>query len=533
MLLSNDKINENAIIQILDDENNEIILINNNHKTDTININDLTLKQIDYILKIEDKDFYNHKGFSLKRIIKASLTNIIKNEKQGASTITQQYIKNTYLNNNKTLTRKLKEILLSIKLENKMTKDEILTSYLSSIYFGNNIYGLKNAAKYYYSKDIKNLTDYELISLIALWNKPSIYSNNIDKWNNNTNIYLKKLGLNQNKIKLNINKNYISSNKLFYIDEVLNEFKSLKKVSTKKIIIKTAYNKKLESLTTNKNIDYSLLVYDKKGYILTCIGGKDYQNNSYNIATTSKRDIGSTIKPLLYYEALKCGLKEKTFNSNPYSFKYKNEITTIINKSGKYYGNINMKKALAVSDNIYATKMHNTLGYNTLVYHLKKYNINSKPYPSLALGSVGMSLKELTNIYYQFFNNGLYITPKYIKQIKINNQEIEIKPKTTKLLDKKICDEIHELLHAPFDLNIQNSTCSSIQKNTKIKLYGKSGTTDYDSYLIGFTDDYLISAWCGTTNNYLTDKELKKLPKELFINALNLINPSDTSTLCY
>lgn len=526
LLLSNDKVNENPIIQVLDKENNEIALLNNKHITNTININDLNETQINYIIQIEDKDFYTHKGFSLKRIIKATFTNIKNNEKQGASTITQQYVKNTYLNNNKTITRKLKEIILAIKIENKLTKDEILTEYLSSIYFGNNIYGLTNAAIYYYNKRIQDLTDYELISLIALWNKPSVYSNNIEKWNNKTNIYLKKLGLSPCKIKLNLNKSYISSHKLYYIDEVINELKKQKLEANfgNKIIIKTAYNKKLEVIKTDKKIDYSLLIYDEAGYVAFCIGGKNYFENSFNIATNSKRDIGSTIKPILYYEAIKCGLKDQKFNSSPYSFNYKDSIATITNSSGIYYGNINMKKALAVSDNIYATKMHNLLGYNTLVYHLKKYNIEAKPYPSLALGSVGMSLMELTNIYYQFFKNGLYVTPKFINEISINNKTIKSKPQTKQLLNKKICEEIHNLLHAPFDVNIENSTCSSIQKNTKTTCYGKSGSTDYDSYLIGFTDSYLISCWCGTTNTYLTDKYLKRVPKELFLQALNLLN---------
>lgn len=525
------KINQNPRIIITDNNDEEIVYIINNNKSSTIDLSDLNEEHISYILAIEDKDFYSHNGFSIPRILKAIINNLFSNKKEGASTITQQYIKNIYLNNDRKISRKLVEIYLSIKLENKMNKNEILSEYLSSIYFGSSIYGLKNAAKYYYNKDISNLSSKDMISFIALWNAPTIYSNNLEKWNNKKN-EIAKLLLDKGLIKadyneiiapieLNINKEYINSNRMYFIDQVLNEFNSLNYNAkfNELITLKTQYNKKTESISSSHNINYSIIGIDKNGYYTCSIGDKSYYASAYNIAMQGKRDIGSTIKPILYYEAIKCGFENMIYNSSPFSFRYKNANTTITNSNNLYYGNINMEKALAVSDNIYAIKTHLTIGFNTLANHLKKYNISANSYPSLALGSVGMSLNELAKIYYQFFSEGYYINPKYIYSI--NNQKISIKKQI--LNNISIINKIKLLLEAPFDNTIPHSTCGHLSNKINTKCYGKSGLTDYDSYLVGFNEHNLYAVWCGDiNNNKLNNSSYKALPKELFVKAINI-----------
>ncbi len=536
--ISTNKISKNPRILIVNDNNQEIIYLNNLNKTNTENIQALREDYIQYILCIEDKDFYQHSGFSLPRIIKSIFNNIFKSKKQGGSTITQQYIKNTYLTNKKSIGRKIKEIYLSIKLENNLSKNEILSEYLSALYFGNNVYGLTNAARYYYDKDVEDLTDKEIISFIALWNAPTIYSNNTDKWNRKKNeiagILLKKGVLDKHiyekvkgDIKLNVNPKFINSNKSYYIDQVISEFNKLNINSkfNEIIKIKTFYNSNTENIYSNLDTNYTLLSMNQQGYFTSCIGDKNYKDSSYNIAFLGKRDIGSTIKPLLYYEAIKCGLKNKIFTSELYSFKYKNDIITVSNSSNQYYNSIDMRTALAVSDNIYATKMHLQLGMNTLVNHLKKYNIDAKPYPSLALGSVGMSLKQLMCIYYQFFVEGKYIYPRFIYEIELNDKSLSFHTKTIQLGNKDICNQIKELMSSVFDVSIPHATCNSIAKKLKTKCYGKSGLTDYDSYMIGFDENNLVAVWSGDINNQkLLNTEYKRLPKELFYKAMNCLN---------
>ena len=276
-------------IIILDENNKEIAYIINNKASNSIDINKLNSKYISYILEIEDKSFYSHNGVNICSTSRALYDNLFTNNRSGGSTITQQMIKNIYLNNSKTIKRKSNEILLAYKIENMLSKNEIFNDYLASIYFGNNIYGLANASKYYYNKEYYELNDKELISFIALWNSPSIYSNNLDKWNKKTNNIIDILFnnglLNEleykellNPIKLNINKNYIPSNRLFYIDQVMKEFNSLNKASSKydMYYIYTDYKKDLERL--NGKYQFSMLVTNKDGYIVTSIGNNNYYN---------------------------------------------------------------------------------------------------------------------------------------------------------------------------------------------------------------------------------------------------------------
>ena len=268
------KVSINPRIIVLDENDEEIVYLNNLNKTSTVDIEDLQDKYIEYILWIEDKDFYKHSGFSIPRILKSILNNLFHSQKQGGSTITQQYVKNTYLSNKKSIGRKLKEIYLSIKLENNMTKDEILSEYLSALYFGNNVYGLSNAARYYFDKNIEELTDQEMISFIALWNAPTVYSNHLDKWNQKKNALadtLLKKGILDSQtyqsvirdIKLNLNPNFLNSNRSYFIDQVISEFKKLTiRANFNEVIrIKTCYNPNTEDVASELDTDYACLLY--------------------------------------------------------------------------------------------------------------------------------------------------------------------------------------------------------------------------------------------------------------------------------
>ncbi len=536
LLSFKEEINFNNRIIIYDSDNNELAYSINNKYSNKIDINKINTRQISYILEIEDRNFYDHKGVNFKSTFRAIFNNIFNNKIEGGSTITQQMIKNIYLNNTKSIKRKANEMILAYNIEKIMTKDEILSEYLSSIYFGNNIYGLNNASIYYFNKEYNDLSDDELISFIALWNSPSIYSENINKWISKKNQILEKLYNNNlitldnyNKMKdhinLNFNKSYIPSSRLFYLDQVIKEFNNTK-INNKDnniINIYTNYDRRLEAISSNQN--YSMIITNKDGYIINCIGNNNYYNSSFSICMNGKRDIGSTIKPLLYYEAIKCGMENIKYNSKLLSIKYDNTTLTIENNNNRYYGPIDLKIAIAVSDNPYAVLTHLNLGMNTLSNHLKKYNIKSNPYPSLALGSVGMSLYQLNNIYTQFFNDGIYMHTRFINRISIDNNDNIYKVNKEILLDKNICNKIKNYLQYPFDINIKYSTLGDISKFVKCKLYGKSGSTLYDSYIIGFNDEYLISIWSGNIDGGEIDSSLaRNNNKEIFIKCFNILN---------
>lgn len=531
-------INTTPELSITDENDVEIMHMIHGHKTTPIDITRLDPINIAILLNIEDKNFYKHTGFNINRIVKTIISNIKKNESHGASTITQQYIKNVYLNNKKSLGRKVKELYYAIKLEQVSSKDEILAGYLNCIYLGNDIYGLADGAKYYFNTTYDRLSISQMTTLVALLNAPSYYSNHLEELEEKRNKLLKVLKEDAiiteeeyteaiRPLVLHINKNIYNSNLLYFVDGVLKEFESLELRSkfNKPYIIKTKYKQSMNSFSFNTTANYASIAVDKDGYILSIIGDKDYYTSSFNIATKGKRDIASTIKPILYYEALKCGFTPETsYYSGPYSFSYHDEIVTIKNFSSIYpYKNISMREALATSDNIYAIKTHQALGFKTLANHFKNYQIEANSLPSLALGSVGMSLYDLTRIYSQFFTEGTYLNFKYIEAIQRDEKTVYQRVMKHKILGvPKHFKTIKSLMSSTFDPNLPHSTAGSYAKYLTSKCYGKSGLSDYDSYMMGFNENVLIGVWAGHIDNApLEDIETKRLPKEIFIRLIN------------
>ncbi len=531
-------VNSSPEIVILNQEDEPILHLVNNHKITPIELPKLSKQNQAILLTIEDKSFYQHSGFNLSRMMKTLLSNVRNKTSYGASTITQQYIKNVYLSNKKTMSRKLKELYYAIKLEQIATKDEILTNYLNCIYLGNDIYGIANGAKYYFNKSYEDLTIQEMTTFVALLNAPTYYSTHLDQLELKKNKLLAVLKQNQiitqneydealKPISFHYQKEIYPSNLLYFVDEVLKEYQSLSihPKFNETITIHTKYHDKLNNNSFSTTANYAYMVMDKSGFILSIAGNKNYYESSYNIATNGHRDIGSTIKPILYYEALKCGFDPNTtFYSAPYTFSYQKEKVTIKNNASIYpYQEINMYQALATSDNIYAIKMHQRLGFKTLANYFKAYNIEANPLPSLALGSIGMSLSELTQLYSQFFTEGTYLKSRYIESVMVGDKKLyqaNIKNKTIGIPD--YYQQIKSLMTGLFNPSIPHATAGSIGPYLKTKCYGKSGLTDYDSYMMGFNEDILIGVWSGYLDNTkLTNSHHKRLPKEIFLKLMN------------
>lgn len=518
-----------------------MVELQNGNLISTIEYEEIPQKFIQILLYLEDKHFFNHSGFDIFRIAKTFFSNIFSHKTYGASTITQQYIKNVYLNQKKTISRKIIEAFLSVSLERNEDKETILSAYCSTIYLGNGQYGIKNAAKYYFNKDLTELTINEMVLLCTILKAPTTYdpvANKASAMNKKDELltHLLEGGIITNQeynkaFKASITPvciNVYPSDLLFYLDVVKQELKDFDYNFELEETIKiyTMYNPTLQSVKRTKvNGDYAALIADKNGYLQYCIGGVNYYNSSYNIAYNGKRDIASTIKPLLYYEALKCGFSTSTtFTSSPYTIIYK-DVSYTFNNFGNIYPSapINMQYALATSDNIYAVKMHMQLGMRTLVNHLNLYGVEAQAIPSLALGSVSMSLKKLVEIYQCFQNNGKYHQLKTIHRVVTPKQEITRKIKNSQLLEESYTKVISLMMQGMFDQSIaSNVTGSSIANKLPCIISGKSGLSNYDSYMIGYNDEYIIGCWSGySTNKYLEDSELKAYPKKLFLNYFN------------
>ena len=356
-----------------------------------VGLDDISSNFIDAIISIEDKNFYKHNGFDYLRIIKAMITNIKSNEiVGGASTISQQYIKNLYLDFDKNWGRKFEEAWLTLKLETHYSKEEILEGYLNTINFGQGNYGIENASEYYFNKSAKNLTMEEAIILAGIPKSPNNYNPVTDydaaikrakvveeaMVNNNKLSEENKDNLFNNEIAIYGEKdNAEIKNIMYYQDAVKQELETLPNIP--KTLIETGGLKIYTSLdmeaqkgledSVSKNMNGSdlqasgLMIDPKTGNIIALIGGTSYAKSQYNRAITAERQVGSTMKPLLYYAALENGMTSaSTFLSQETTFVFANNQSYSPQNYNQKYANkdITMAAAISYSDNIYAIKTH-------------------------------------------------------------------------------------------------------------------------------------------------------------------------------
>lgn len=540
------------------DQNNELIYSElYQNKSEYIDLNTLNDYTYNAFVAIEDKNFYNHHGFDIKRNIQAFFINLFSfSIKQGASTISQQYARNTLLNNKRTLSRKIKEAFYTIKIEQKYSKFEILEGYLNSLYFGHGITGIGGASKYYFNKNPSDLTIAESAILAGICNAPSIYSPSNNKENT---IKRQRLVLYQMLIE-----NYItqeqyqqaineqityhlvkenSNNFNYYKDSILNQLdklniyskqnlqKGLKIYTNIDIELTNKINDILKKyIPLNKDTQLSIVILEPfSNKILYLNGGFDYNTSSYNRAINASRQVGSTIKPLIYSLALANGFSPSTLlTSEETTFNIKNiGVYSPKNPNNKYADQeIDMIQAIALSDNIYALKTLLLLGSENLVKMLNLFEIeNIEALPSIALGTINTSLLKLTAIYNTFASLGEYYTPSFITKVTDFNNNILYKNpnKHKKILDESNTLILNQMLTSTFDSSLNsylNATMSNYKPNN---IYAsKSGTTKNDSYVMAYNPNYTIGIWCGSDSN--NNFANFTLPKQLFKEISNILD---------
>ena len=496
-------------------------------------------------IAFEDKRFYSHNGFDFLRIISSLYENISNASiSSGASTITQQYARTLFLNTDKTLIRKIKEAYYTIRLESKYSKDEILEGYLNNIYLGHGCYGIECASLYYFNKSAKNLTLSESALIASIASSPNNASpvNNYDlaiKRKNKVLEAMHKEGYISYKDYIysvsenpTINPNKQDSNNInYYLDRVKLEIKNNNLPLTKGVKVYTNLDLslfyKIESLLSkyiNGNHQTSIIILENNtNKIVFNIGGYDYNKSSYNRALYSSRQIGSTIKSFLYSFAIENNLGTATsFKSEKTTFKIKDHGTYSPSNSNNKYANksINMEEAFATSDNIYATKLLLLLGSDNFIKYLDKFKLTTKnALPSIALGSVEFNLLELANAYSVFANGGNYISYQFIDSIKDSYNSTIYKADTNKekILNNNTISIMKKLLSLPFKKG-DYYTSSTMENYNIANMYGKTGSTKTDSYVIGINDKYTIAIWSGVDdvkNTFTAYQTPKKILKEL------------------
>ena len=544
------------------DKNNDDIF-SENLNNDYVKLSDITNFTKNAIISIEDKNFYNHRGFDYPRILKAMIINIKSGKiKQGASTISQQYIKNLYLTFDKTWERKIEEAFLTLELETHYSKNEILEGYLNTIDFGGGNYGIKEASKYYFNKNPKELTKAEASILVGIPKSPNYY-NPIFNYKNAKNRQYSVL-------KSMVNNRYISENEMkkiynekisfygksdkvelssvyYYKDAVMDEMKNIKQIpktmlETDELNIYTNLDKNVqkkleetidtEMKSTSMQVA-SIVVEPKTAKIVGLIGGKDYSKSQFNRATKSKRQVGSTIKPFIYYSALENGFTpSSTFLSERTTFNLGNDMYSPKNANNIYANkNISMLAAISYSDNIYAIKTHLFLGKDSLSNLAKRVKINTsiKELASSALGTTEINMIDFSNGYITLANEGKHEQPHLIEKITNKKGKIlyEYKYNTEELLNKKYVYILNNLLTNTYNykmVNYTSPTLLSISSDIKGKYAIKSGSTSYDYWTIGYDSNYLVMVWAGNDNDNKIKNSESKITKKIWAKTMNNIN---------
>ena len=557
------KLNSNVNIKNMNSlflyDKDENLIFQGNDKREWISLKEISPHLINATLSIEDKLFYNHLGFDYLRILKSFYVNTISGKYvEGASTITQQYAKNLYLDFSKNWKRKIEEAWLTIDIETNYSKDEILEGYLNTINYGNGVLGIENASKYYFDKSAKDLTLAEATMIAGIPKSPNNYSpindeleakkrqllilNSMIKNKYITEVEKEEV-LNTNLIYVGNKEKYNLSTLMYYQDAVMKELKSLKHIPSSLVetgglkiytnldinaqtILENAINNELKD---NFDIQTSVIVSEPKtGKILALTGGRDYASSQFNRATNSKRQVGSSIKPFLYYLALENGFTASTtFQSEPTTFTFGNNKQYSPQNYAKNYPNkpVSMAAAISYSDNIYAVKTHLFLGEELLPEMMKRVGLKEKlnPDPSLPLGTGSLNIIDYLTAYTTLADEGNKKDLYLISKITDMDGKIiyEHKKNSETVLDKNITYILNDLLTTTYDFNMldyNTPTCLNIADKIVNKWAIKTGTTDNDSWSIGYNKDLLVGVWVGYDNNQNLIKGDSKYSKNIWVN---------------
>lgn len=523
-------------------DSEENVFFQGNESKEWISLDEISDYLIMSTIYTEDKNFYKHFGFDFFRILKASYINITSGKTmQGASTITQQYAKNLFLDFDKTWKRKWDEMWYTMKIEANYSKDEILEGYLNTINYGHGMYGIENASKFYFNKSAKDLDLAEASILTGIPKSPANYSPivNLDlaKKRQLTILELmvknkviteeeKNEAYNEELVFSGVDNNEELSTIMYYQDAVLKELKDIDSIplsysDSKGLKIYTNLDIKAqqsleknikETLPEDSKIETSAVMMNPNtGGIIALVGGRDYNKSSYNRAIESRRQVGSTMKPYLYYAALENGFTSSSaFTSEKTTFTFNNQDDYAPNNYNNTYGNkpISMGTAIAYSENIYAVKTHLFLGGDALINVARRVGITAKleNVPSLPLGTNEISIIEMAAGYSAFANLGYKVKPHLIEKVVDAKGNVLYEADDSKelVLNSSIVFILNNLLTATYDpdyIDYNYPTAITLASKLTHKYGLKSGTTNSDNWNIGFNRDIVTAVWIGYDDN--------------------------------
>lgn len=503
-----------------------------------VSLDEISPFLIDATIAVEDRRFFSHHGFDPKRIGGAILADIKARAKvQGASTISQQYARNLFLVHDKTWKRKMDEALYTIRIEANYSKEEILEGYLNTIYYGHGAYGIESASYYYFNKPAKELTLSEASMLAGIPKGPGVFSPYVDseRASQRQQVVLNSMVENGSLTKEEAeaalaqpltygNREHLPKEFMapYFQDAVRavirNELNLQEELEMGGLHIYTTLDPKLQAIAEEEvektfspesAMQVGFVSMDPKtGRVLALVGGRDYDESPYNRVTQAERQPGSTFKPLLYYRALEQGFTPSTgFRSEVTTFQVDEGRSTYTpHNFNNYYANdtLTMMQALPLSDNIYAVKTHLLLGEDELTKQAKALGITSqiKDVPSLALGTSPVRVLDMANAYSVFANGGKAVKPVFIEKVVNYRGEVlfEREKETKQLLDPDVTFVLNHMMTGIFDpaLNGYMAVTGNAIRDQLTRPYaGKSGSTEADSWMIGYTPQLVSAVWTG------------------------------------
>lgn len=473
-------------------------------------------------IAIEDRSFRAHWGISLRGIARAMFHNITSSGRdQGASTITQQLAKNAFLDSNRTFGRKLREMMIAFWLEAWLTKDQILSRYLSSVYFGDNVYGLRAAARHYFNRPPEQLTIAQSAMLAGLVKAPSRLNPTVNLAGARARQAV-VVGAMQDAgfitraeadatrpARLNV----VGANNLptgtYFADWVLPIARDQSGDVATQTTIRTTLDRRLQRLAEQaargsglRQAQVALVAMHPDGQVVAMVGGRDYARSPFNRATQAQRQPGSAFKLFLYLAALRSGMTPDTMVED-------SPITiggwSPHNSDGRYEGQITLRRAFAKSSNVVAARLIQRVGPRAVIQAARDLGI-STPIPNeatIALGTSTVSLLELTQAYAGVAAGRYPVVSHGLQPVEEPGGEgmggwlDTLTARGNHALDGTLRSQLLDLLAA------NATTGTGRAAALPIPTYGKTGTTQdsRDAWFVGFAGDLVVGVWVGNDDN--------------------------------
>ncbi|MFY8075034.1 MAG: transglycosylase domain-containing protein [Sphingorhabdus lacus] len=465
-------------------------------------------------LSIEDRRFYSHWGIDPRGLARAAWSNAFGSGiTQGGSTITQQLAKFTFLTPERSLTRKAREMLIAFWLEGRLTKDEILERYLSNVYFGDNVYGLRAASLHYFYRQPERLTLSQASMLAGLVQAPSRLAptKNPERAAKRARLVLRAMVANgaitQAKAdstpvaRLDVRVRDSLPTGTYFADWAIPQARLLTESGYADVRITTTLDARLQNIarrvTGNAGLgkaQVALVAMRPNGEVVAMVGGRSYKDSPFNRVTQAKRQPGSTFKLFVYLAALRSGM---TPNSLIADTPINEGLYRPKNSGNNYRGDISLKEAFARSSNVASVRLYQQVGGEAVAKAAEDLGVTSKLNldPSLALGSSGITLLELTSAYAGVAGNAWPVEPHAFKQEEQGWIEWLFSG------PRSFSGRTHQMLLDLLGATVSNGTGRAARLS--IPAFGKTGTSqdNRDALFVGFADDLVVGVWIGNDDN--------------------------------